>query len=88
MKIKEKRLGKGRELILTTAQRDKLLECITGQGGNQTLFRRINDNVGTKGGKIVTLVYEADMERLEKLAARDDTGTWQDWAREVLAANP
>jgi len=86
--MKGKRLGKGRELVLTPAQRDKLLACTTGRGGYQSLCRHIYDSIREKDGKLVALVYEADMERIEKAAARDDQGTWQDLCREILAANP
>jgi len=85
--MKGKILGKVRELILTDEQYDRLQECTTGRGGYQSLCQRVYDSVKTKSGKLVAHVYEADMERINKAAQRNDSGSWQDLCREILCAN-
>lgn len=85
--MKGKVLGRAAELVLTPEQYQKLLECTAGQGGYQSLCQRLYDSVNTRGGKLVARVYEADLERINKAAQRDDRGTWQDLCREILDAN-
>lgn len=88
MKPKVTVKGKARELTLTPEQRDVLLGAKHDGGGNEQLFGRLAYEVKTRAdGTIFTKVYPDDMVRLEKLEARTDPGTWQDWAKEVLAAN-
>lgn len=86
--MKGKVLGKAKELVLTEQQYQTLNDCTTGQGGYQSLCQRIYDSVTTKNGQRVAKVYEADMERMTKAAARSDHGTWQDLCRAILSANP
>jgi hypothetical protein len=85
--MKGRKLGRATRLVLTPAQRDKLLNCTKGRGGYQSLCRRVYDGITTVNGQLVSTVYEADMERMREIAARDDHGTWQDLCREILAAN-
>ena len=87
MKVKGKVLGKATELTLTQEQYNKLQEYTTGQGGNQNLCQRVHDSVQTKNGKLVAHVYEADMDRINKLVQRPDEGSWQDLFREIINAN-
>ncbi len=84
MKVKGKVLGKVRRLNLTQVQYDKLLECTTGQGGYQSLCRRVYDSVKNIDGNLVAQIYEADMERINTAIERPDRGTWQDLFREIL----
>ena len=85
--MKGKVLGKATELALNQEQYDKLQTYTVGQGGNQSLCQRVYDSVKTKDGKLVARVYEADMERINKLVQRPDDGSWQDLFREIINAN-
>jgi hypothetical protein len=85
--LKGKVLGKTRELILNQEQFDKLQTYTTGQGGNQSLCQRVYDSVKTRDGTLIARVYEADMERINKLVERPDNGSWQDLFREIINAN-
>ena len=85
--MKGKILGKAKELALNQEQYDKLQTYTVGQGGNQSLCQRVYDSVKTKDGKLVARVYEADMERINKLVQRPDDGSWQDLFREIINAN-
>jgi len=48
----------------------------------------LHGSIKTIDGKLVARVYEADIERMVKIAERDDDGTRQAICREILAANP
>jgi len=85
--MKGKVLGKATELALNPEQYDKLQKFTVGQGGNQSLCRRVYDSVKTKDGNLFAYVYESDMERISKLVERPDDGSWQDLFREILNAN-
>ena len=85
--MKGKVLGRAKELVLTQEQLDKLQAYTVGQGGNQSLCQRVCDSVKTKEGKLVAHVYEADMERINKLVQRPDEGSWQDVFRDIMKAN-
>jgi hypothetical protein len=88
MKMKGRVRGRSRDLILTPKQRDDLVNAKHVGGGHEQLFGRLAHEAKTRtDGTILMKVYADDMERLEKLAARQDKGTWQRWAAEVLAAN-
>jgi len=87
MKPKSKVLGKGRELILTADQRDKLQEYTKGQGGYQGLCGRVHHSIRTKGGRLVVLVYQEDMGRILEAAQHGDDGGWQGLFREITNAN-
>lgn len=82
--MKPKVLGKVTSLALTKEQYDRLRQCTTGHGGYQDLCRRVYDSVRLTRGKLVALVYEKDMERINKAIERDDNGTWQDLFREIV----
>ncbi|MBX9811045.1 MAG: hypothetical protein K2Y16_05465 [Burkholderiales bacterium] len=88
VKPKGKVLGKGRELVLTPDQRDKLREYTKGQGGYQGLCDRVRQGIKTKNGKLVALVYQEDMARILEAAAHGDEGGWQALFRDIMAANP
>jgi len=88
MKPKGKVLGKSRDLVITASQLERLNRLKTGKGGNQSLFERISARVKTSNSQTMISVYDVDYSRLRELAVRDDEGSWQDWAREVLAQNP
>ncbi len=85
--MKGKVLGKATELTLTQEQYDRLQAYTIGRGGNQSLCERVYDSVKTKAGKLVAHVYEADMERINKLVQRSDDGSWQDLFRDIMKAN-
>jgi hypothetical protein len=87
MKIKGKVLGKGRELILTADQRDKLQDYTKGQGGYQGLCGRVHHSTRTKGSKLVAFVYEEDLGRILEAAQHGDEGGWQGLFREIMTAN-
>lgn len=57
------------------------------QSASHKLCQRLYDSVKTKDEKLVARVYEADMERINKAAQREDEGTWQDLCRAILSAN-
>jgi len=80
--------GKSYELVITPSQRDKLHEYTNGQGGYQTLCRRIHDSIKSKDGKLIALVFQHDMERILEGAAHGDQGGWQALFREIITANP
>ncbi len=63
MKPKSKVLGKGRELVLTAAQHDRLHEYAKGRGGYQALCGRVHFSRKAKDGKLVAFIYNDDMER-------------------------
>ena len=88
MKPKGKVLGKGRELIVTPAQRDKLLEYTKGSGGYQGLCGRVHHNIKTKDGKLIALMYENDMESILEAAQNGDAGGWEGLFRDIMSANP
>ena len=88
MKPKGKVLGKGRELILTADQRDKLQEYTKGQGGYQSLCGRVHHSIRKKGGQLVALVYKEDMDHILDAAQHGDEGGWQGLFREIMNANP
>jgi len=52
-----------------------------------TLCQRVYDSVRMTDGKLVARVYGIDMERIQKVVERPDTGGWQDLFREIMAAN-
>ena len=86
-KVKEKVLGKAKELVLTEAQHAKLGEYTTGQGGLQDLCSKLHDTARRKDGKLVVTVYTTDIERIQRWIERPDSGGWQDLFREIMAAN-
>ena len=85
--MKGKVLGKATQLVLSEEQHAKLPSLAVGQGGYQTVFARIRDNVKKVNGNLVATVYTNDLEKLREWAQRPDEGTWQDWARSVLTKN-
>ena len=87
MKPKGKVLGKGRGLVLTLAQRNKLQEYTKGVGGFQDLCARVDHSIRTKDGKLVALVYEADMRRILEAAQNGDAGGWEGLFRDIMNAN-
>ena len=86
-KMKVKVLGKSRQLVVTPEQYVKLREYTTGQGGSQNLCQKVCDRVRRKDGKLVALVYEVDMDRIQIELDRQGTGGWQNLFREIMAAN-
>lgn len=80
-------LGKGRELVVTPAQRDKLLEYTKGTGGFQGLCGRVHHSIRSKDGKLVALVYEKDMESILGAAQNGDAGGWEGLFRDIVNAN-
>lgn len=88
MKPKGRVLGKATELILTSDQRDKLLDYTKGRGGYQGLCSRVHQSIRTKGDKLVAVVYEEDMARIVEAAARGDEGGWEALFRDIMNANP
>jgi hypothetical protein len=88
MKPKHKVLGKGRELILTPNQRDKLLEYTKGSGGYQELCGRVHHSIKTKSGHLVATVYQEDMARILEAAQNKDAGGWEGLFHDIMAVNP
>lgn len=86
-KPKGKVLGKATNLVVTPQQRDKLKEYTTGQGGHQTLCAKVHDSIRSIDGKLVARVYDVDLERIQKIVERPDTGGWQGLFREIMEAN-
>ena len=82
-------VGKTTQLRLTDAQYAALQEggFATGQGGPQTTFARVKALVRTTDGKAVASVTDRELDGLRTAARMQGGGGWQDWAREVLAAN-
>jgi len=87
VKPKGKVLGKGRELVVTPAQRDKLLEYTKGTGGFQGLCSRVHHSIRSKDGKLVAVVYEKDMESILEAARNGDAGGWEGLYRDIVNAN-
>lgn len=88
MRPKARVLGKATELVLTPDQHQRLLAFTTGQGGYQTLCRKVYDSAKTRAdGNLVARVYEADMERIRDVVNRPDSGGWQDLFREIMGIN-
>jgi hypothetical protein len=85
--MKGKVLGRAKELVVTEEQYRKLREFTKGRGGHQSLCQKVYDSVKTKNGKLVATVYEAEMERINKLVEREDEGSWQDLFRDIMRAN-
>lgn len=87
MKPKGKVLGRATVLILTRSQYDRLRDYTTGQGGYQSLCERVYQDAKESDGKLVTRVYEKDMDRIKKAVERPDRGSWQDLFREIMDTN-
>ena len=85
--MKGKVLGRAKELTLTQEQYEKLQAYTGGRGGHQSLCQKVYDRVKTKSGKLVAVVYEADVERINKLTEREDEGSWQELFRDIMKAN-
>jgi hypothetical protein len=86
MKVKGKVVGKWREFVLTPAQRDTIMNAQHEGGGHEQLYGRLAYAIRTRDdGTIVMKIVGDDVERLKKLAARNDNGTWQRLARELFA---
>lgn len=56
-------------------------------GGYQSAFAEITRLTRKEGGGFVTVIYDDDLTRLKTWAAREDNGSYQRWARDVLEAN-
>jgi hypothetical protein len=80
--------GRVYELVVTQSQRDKLQEYTQGQGGYQSLSRRIHDSIRGKNGKLVAHVNQYDLDRVLEAAAHGSEGGWQGLFRDIAATNP
>ena len=85
--MKGKILGRAKELVVTEEQYTKLQEFTKGRGGHQSLCQKVYDSVKTKNGKLIAVLYEAEMERINKLVEREDEGSWQGLFRDIMKAN-
>ena len=56
-------------------------------GGYQTVFAEISGDISTSDGKHIVKVYGDSMDKLKLWANRPETGSYQDWCRDVLTAN-
>lgn len=56
-------------------------------GGYQSTFADVARAIKVIDAQHVTQVYAVTLEKLKGYAGRDDTGSYQDWCREVLNAN-
>ena len=89
-KMKSKTLGKTTVLKLTEKQALEAHDFGTIKktpGGYQTTFADIAHASKVIDGKHVTQVYAVTLEKLKGYAGRNDTGSYQDWSREVLSGN-
>lgn len=84
---KPKTLGKITYLRLTAALHEQLSRLTTGIGGYQSTCTQILDSVKMTDGTAIAHVTPVQLERLREWAARDDAGSWQDWARAALMLN-
>ena len=83
--------GKVTPLIITEEQRDKLREYESSTetgGGYQTLCGSVAHNARLTNGQLVTNVNAADIKRILKAAAREDSGGWQGLFKEIMAQQP
>ncbi len=56
-------------------------------GGYQSTFQEVARMINTIDGQPVTQVYAVTLDKLKNYAGRTDSGSYQDWCREVLRAN-
>lgn len=89
-KMKGKLLGKTTALKLTETQAIEARDSGTIKkttGGYQATFSDISRALKIIDGQNVAHVYDVILEKLKDYARRVDTGSYQDWSREVLTAN-
>ena len=89
-KMKGKTRGRLTKLTMTPVQSVEAKEFGTIKkttGGYQTVFGEIARLTSVINGTHVSQVYDDDLVKLKKWAARADEGSYQRWSRDVLAAN-
>ena len=89
-KLKGRTLGKTTVLKLSGKQAEEARDFGTIKkttGGYQSTFQDVARAIKIIDGKPVTQVYAVTLEKLKSYAGRADTGSYQDWCREVLTAN-
>lgn len=89
-KMKGRTLGKTTVLKLTDKQAEEARDFGTIKkttGGYQSTFQDVAQAIKTIEGRAVTQVYAVTLEKLKNYAGRTDSGSYQDWCREVLTAN-
>lgn len=89
-KMKGKVLGKTTVLKLTDKQVGEARDFGTIKkttGGYQSAFQDVARAIKTIDGQPVTQVYAVTLDKLKNYAGRTDSGSYQDWCREVLTAN-
>ncbi len=89
-KMKGKVLGKTTVLKLTDKQVDEARDFGTIKkttGGYQSTFQDVARAIKTIDGQPVTQVYAVTLDKLKNYAGRTDSGSYQDWCRDVLTAN-
>jgi len=75
------------DLRLTKNLVARLPRLTNGRGGYQSSYRSIRAKVTTSGGSATVRVTEHELQRLRHWAGRNDAGSWQGWARDVLSHN-
>lgn len=89
-KVKSRTLGRTTVLKLTEKQALDARDFGTIKkttGGYQSTFSDVASKLTVIDGQRVTQVFGVTLDKLKDYAGRKDTGSYQDWCREVLTAN-